>query len=55
MPMVAIYVHALVLWAAFFAVVASPPRSLMLRRAKQLAALDFTVLVVETWDMVPGA
>ncbi|HEX8122161.1 MAG TPA: hypothetical protein VF549_12940 [Solirubrobacteraceae bacterium] len=47
--MTALYVHAAVLWGAFFGMMAAPPQSLMLRRAKQLAALDFTLLVIETF------
>ena len=47
--MTALYVHAAILWGAFFAMMAAPPRSLLLRRAKQLAALTFAVLVVESF------
>ena len=47
--MTALYVHAAILWGAFFAMMAAPPRSLLLRRSKQLAALTFAVLVVESF------
>ena len=47
--MTALYVHAAILWAAFFGMMAAPPRSLLLRRSKQLAALTFVVLVVESF------
>ena len=46
--MTALYVHTAILWAAFLGMMAAPPRSLFLRRCKQLAAIDFTVLVVES-------
>ena len=46
--MTALYVHAMILWVAFLGMMASPPRSLLLRRSKQLAALTFVVLVVES-------
>ncbi|HEV2812489.1 MAG TPA: hypothetical protein VGW10_04480 [Solirubrobacteraceae bacterium] len=49
--MAALYVHVAILWAAFLAMMAAPPRSLLLRRSKQLAALDFTVLVVESFSL----
>jgi hypothetical protein len=52
--MTALYVHAAILWAAFFGMMAAPPQSLMLRRAKQVAALDFAVLVIETANSYPG-
>ena len=47
--MTALYVHTAILWMAFFGMMAAPPRSLLLRRSKQLAALTFTVLVVESF------
>ena len=45
--MTALYVHTTILWGAFFGIMAAPPRSLMLRRCKQLAAIDFMALVIE--------
>ena len=45
--MTALYVHSAILWAAFFGMMAAPPRSLLLRRSKQLAGLTFAVIVVE--------
>ncbi len=50
--MTALYVHAAILWAAFLGIMAAPPRSLLLRRSKQLAALTFTVLVIESLRVV---
>ncbi len=47
--MTALYVHAAILWAAFFGMMAAPPRSLLLRRSKQLGLLTFVVLVVESF------
>jgi hypothetical protein len=47
--MTALYVHAAILWAAFLGIMAAPPRSLLLRRSKQLAALTFTALVIESF------
>ncbi len=47
--MTALYVHAAILWAAFFGMMAAPPRSLLLRRSKQLAALTFAVLALESF------
>ncbi len=46
--MTALYVHAGILWLAFLGMMAAPPRSLLLRRCKQLAALTFVVLTVES-------
>ena len=51
--MTAVYVPAAILWAACLVMMAAPPRSLLLRRSKQLAALTFVVLVVESFR-VPG-
>ena len=47
--MTALYVHTAILWAAFFTMMAAPPRSLLLKRSKQLAGLTFAVLVVESF------
>jgi hypothetical protein len=44
-----IYVHVVILWIAFFGIVAPPPRHPIIRRSKQLAALTFVVLVVESY------
>jgi hypothetical protein len=49
--MTALYVHTAILWAAFLGIMAAPPRSLFLRRAKQLAALTFILIVVESCGM----
>ena len=49
--MTSLYVHVAILWAAFLGMMGAPPRSLLLRRCKQLAALDFTVLVVESFSL----
>ena len=46
--MTALYVHAAIVWGAFLAIMAAPPRSTLLRRSKQLAALAFAALVVES-------
>jgi hypothetical protein len=47
--MTALYVHAAILWAALLGMMAAPPRSLLLRRSKQLGALTFAVLVIESF------
>ena len=47
--MTALYVHAAILWGAFLAMMAAPPRSMLLRRSKQLAALTFVVLTIESF------
>ena len=52
--MTALYVHAAILWGAFFVMMGAPPRSLLLRRAKQLAALTFVVLVLESFRAFQG-
>jgi hypothetical protein len=46
--MTALYVHAAILWAAFLGMMAFPSRHPITRRSKQLAALTFAVLVVES-------
>jgi hypothetical protein len=44
----AIYVHLAILWLAFFLIVAPRPRSPLIRKGKQLGALTFVVIVIET-------
>ncbi len=52
--MTALYVHAGILWVAFLGIMAAPAQSTLLLRCKQLAALTFTVLVIESCS-VTGA
>ena len=49
--MTALYVHTFILWMAFLGIMAAPPRSLFLRRCKQLAGLTFVLIVVESLGM----
>jgi hypothetical protein len=44
----ALYVHIVILWLAFFGIVAPPPNHPLIRPAKQLAALTFVVIVIES-------
>ncbi len=46
--MTALYVHTAILWLAFLGMVAFPSRSPMTRRAKQLGAITFVAIVVES-------
>ena len=46
--MTALYVHAFILWIAFFGMVALPANTLLHVRAKQLGALTFAVLIIES-------
>ena len=45
--MTALYVHAFILWIAFFGMVAFPKNSVVTLRAKQLGALTFVVIIIE--------
>ena len=52
--MTALYVHLAILWLAFFGMVAPPRSSPIVRRAKQLGALTFAVIVVESFAATGG-
>jgi hypothetical protein len=43
-----LYLYAIVLWIAFYGMVGFPARAPITRRSKQLAALTFVLLVVDT-------
>jgi hypothetical protein len=49
--MTALYVHAVILWAAFFGMVTFRENALITRRSKQLGALTFVVIIVEAARM----
>ena len=51
--MTALYVHLVILWAAFFGMVAFRQNALITRRSKQLGALVFAVIIVEAAAFKP--